>query len=81
MNDTLKSLLLTVLPSEGHQYVPFPLDKEPDEADLAVGVDKFMLKTVADVMCFCAGFNVKLVSNYFDAYKKALCIIIFFSIV
>lgn len=65
MNDTLKSLMLTVLPFGGHQYVPFPLDKDPYEADLAVGVDKLLLKTVADVMRFSAGFNVKVVRNYF----------------
>lgn len=68
MNDTLKSLMLTVLPSDGHQYVPFPLDKEPDDADLAVGIDKFLLKTVADVMRYSAGFNVKLVRNYFISW-------------
>lgn len=67
-DDTLKSLMLTVMPSESDQYIPFPLDKEPDEADLRMGINEFLLKTVAHAMQLSAGFNINLVSDSLITY-------------
>ena len=60
--DTIKSLMLTVMPSEDHEYKPYNFS-EPDDDDCQLHVHSFLLKTIAHAMHLSAGFNIKLVSS------------------
>ena len=74
--DTLKSLMLTILPSTVG-YKCYPLDKfrEPDEAEYQLHINSFLLKRIAHAMNISAGFNMKLVSSL-KQYRVQLIIIL-----
>lgn len=50
--------MLNILPPEGHEYKPYPLDTEFEHQ---MDVNSFLLKTVTHALHISAGFNVKLV--------------------
>ena len=57
--------MLTILPSEGHKYEPYPLDKfaEPDEEELHLDLNSFVLKKLVHAIRLSAGFSIRLVSS------------------
>ena len=63
-NETLDSLMLTLLPPIGHEYQRVPLEQNPPDEDLDIKV--FLLKSLVDALRENAGFHIPkvLVSQY-----------------
>ena len=63
-DETLDSLMLTILPPIGHEYQRVPLEQNPPDEDLDIKV--FLLKSLVDALRENAGFHIPkvLVSQY-----------------
>ena len=70
--DTLKSLMLSILPSEGYVYKPHPFDTEPDQTKSPEDISSLLLRKITHAMHLSAGFNINVVRYFISSYILVL---------